>query len=119
MAKRKITQVQRTRRLTDEEGAKYARIRAQIEQEKPEILARHRQRQAVLNEVQSTISGLREVRQQQGLSLSDIEERTGLDRASLSRLETGKQVNPTVATLIRYAQAVGKRIVIRLEDPVG
>ena len=35
--------------------------------------------------------------------------RSSLDRAVVSRLENGKQDNPTVATLMRYASAIGKR----------
>jgi hypothetical protein len=34
----------------------------------------------------------------------------------VSRLENGKQDNPTVATLMRYAAAVGKRFLWSYED---
>jgi transcriptional regulator with XRE-family HTH domain len=53
----------------------------------------------------------------QGLSLADVSERTGLDRAMLSKLETGKLANPTVGTLRRYARALGKRLSWSLADP--
>ena len=43
-------------------------------------------------------------------------DRSGLDRAVVSRLENGKQDNPTVATLMRYAAAVGKRFLWSYED---
>jgi transcriptional regulator with XRE-family HTH domain len=39
-----------------------------------------------------------------------------MDRSSLSKLETGQRANPTVETLARYAQAVGKRLVVSLRD---
>jgi len=39
-----------------------------------------------------------------------------LDRSALSKLETGQRANPTVETLVRYAQAVGKRLVVELTD---
>ena len=42
--------------------------------------------------------------------------RTGIDRGALSRLETGVYPNPTVNTLSRYAAALGKRIVVNVED---
>jgi len=48
-------------------------------------------------------------RQRRGLSIGDLAQRSGLDRAVVSRLENGKQDNPTVATLMRYAAAIGKR----------
>jgi transcriptional regulator with XRE-family HTH domain len=42
-------------------------------------------------------------------------ERTGMDRAGLSRLENGL-TNPTFETIGRYALALNKRVVIELED---
>jgi DNA-binding Xre family transcriptional regulator len=59
---------------------------------------------------------LRKAREDAGLSLTDVENRTGIDKATLSRLETGKQTNPTVDTLVRYAAAVGKQLVLTLQD---
>jgi transcriptional regulator with XRE-family HTH domain len=50
------------------------------------------------------------------LSLSDIEERTGIGRPNLSRLENEAEANPTVTTLTRYAEALGKRLMIVLAD---
>jgi transcriptional regulator with XRE-family HTH domain len=41
---------------------------------------------------------------------------TGMDRSALSKLETGQRSNPTVDTLVRYAEAVGKRLVVALEE---
>lgn len=40
-------------------------------------------------------------------------ERTGMDRAMISRLENGQIDNPTLATVGRYAKALGKRVVVR------
>jgi DNA-binding XRE family transcriptional regulator len=62
------------------------------------------------------IGGLRQRREQAGLSLADVAERSGIDKASLSRLENGWYANPTVNTLARYARALGKRLVLDLED---
>jgi hypothetical protein len=33
-----------------------------------------------------------------------------------AKLETGQRANPTVETLVRYAEAVGKRLVVSLVD---
>ena len=49
-------------------------------------------------------------------TLTDLTERTGMDRSALSKLETGQRPNPTVETLVRYAEAVGKRLVVSLTD---
>ena len=53
---------------------------------------------------------LKRARQDRGLSLSEISRRWGIDLASLSRLETGKNPNPTFETLSRYAHALGLRL---------
>jgi len=62
------------------------------------------------------IGTLRQRREQAGLSLGDVAERSGIDKASLSRLENGLYPNPTMNTLARYARAIGKRLVLDLED---
>ena len=35
---------------------------------------------------------------------------------STSKLESGQRANPTVETLVRYAEAVGKRVLVSLTD---
>lgn len=59
---------------------------------------------------------LRQAREARGLSLMDVQELTGIDRAQLSRLERGEVHNPTVSTLSRYAQAVGCRVGMALVE---
>jgi hypothetical protein len=61
-------------------------------------------------DIQSAIQSLKRERVRVGLSIGDVADRSGLDRAVVSRLENGKQDNPTVATLMRYAAAIGKRL---------
>ena len=39
-----------------------------------------------------------------------------MDRAMISRLENGQVDNPTVATVTRYAKALGKRVGVSLVD---
>jgi hypothetical protein len=39
-----------------------------------------------------------------------------MDGSALSKLETGQRTNPTVDTLVRYAQAVGKRLLVTQVD---
>ena len=41
------------------------------------------------------------------------------DQATLSRLETGRQPNPTVDTLWRYASAVGRQLLLTHGDPAA
>src|SRR5271156_109614 len=56
------------------------------------------------------IAALRAERERQGLSLADIAERSGMDRAAIHKLEIGVSRNPTLATLNRYAEALGVQL---------
>src|SRR5690606_13578611 len=56
-----------------------------------------------LVELNRFVSALRNAREAQGLSLADLSERTGIDRSALSKLENRRNLNPTFATLARYA----------------
>lgn len=58
---------------------------------------------------------LRREREARGLSLADVADLSGIDKAALSRLENGQQPNPTLSTLARYARALGKRLALTLE----
>jgi hypothetical protein len=51
-----------------------------------------------------------------GISMGEVARRSGIDLAALSRLENGIQANDTMATIQRYARAIGKRVAWRLED---
>ncbi len=70
-------------------------------------------------ELIAALAGLRRERERQGLSLTDMAERTGIDRATISKLETGKIANPTIATLRTYARALGRRLAWTLEALAG
>jgi transcriptional regulator with XRE-family HTH domain len=62
-----------------------------------------------------SLTELRRERTRQGLSLTDMAERTGIDRATISKLENGKLTNPTIGTLRTYARALGGKLAWRLE----
>lgn len=111
-----MKRITRNRRLRGDEAAKYRRIREQVAAELPDLIARHHQRMADLEQVAELAKRLKAAREARGLSLSDLTELTGMDRSALSKLETGQRANPTVDTLVRYAQAVGKRLVVSLAD---
>lgn len=103
------------RRLTDQEKAKYRAVRQQIAEELPEIKRRGKAaRQRIL--LKQVLQALKEERQRQGMSLRALNERTGIDRGSLSKLENDPDPNVTVNTLMKYAEAVGKTITVQLED---
>ncbi len=111
-----MKRIPRNRRLTPEEAARYKAIREQVAEELPELIQRHQERMAALDQLQGLLGQLKAAREAKGLSLSDLTELTGMDPSALSKLETGQRANPTVETLVRYAEAVGKRLVVTLVD---
>lgn len=114
MAKR----ISRDRKLTPAEAAKYRRIREEVEREKREIIAQAQRarREARRQQLAAVMQQLRAAREAKGLSLADIYERTRMDRSALSELESVADENPTVDTLFRYAEVVGKRLQIQVVD---
>ncbi len=109
------------RKTTDEEILRHAKIREQIAEELPDIKRRAKERLALLKRegtpLRQVLGALRTERERQGLSLADIQERTGIDRAALSRLENNEDANPTLTTLERYAEAVGRHMIVLLSEP--
>jgi transcriptional regulator with XRE-family HTH domain len=69
---------------------------------------------AVYFAVRQVIADLKRAREAAGLSLSQVAAQSGVDKATLSRLESGKQLNPTLETLVRYAEAVDRRLCLTL-----
>lgn len=63
------------------------------------------------NEVERKRIGARiaEIRQANGLTQADVEERTGIKRNHLSRLEAGRY-NPGFDTLQKVSEAMGMRV---------
>jgi DNA-binding XRE family transcriptional regulator len=56
------------------------------------------------------------IRESQGLTLVEVAERMEIDAPALSRLETGKMLNPTLATLYKWAEALGQKLDIELSS---
>ncbi len=99
------------RNLTAEETNRLAQARQEAEANRDEILREGRiAKQAWLamrREVDEAVKRLRAERERLGISLADVEERSGLCRSVLSRLENDKTNNPTLLTLQRYPAALG------------
>jgi DNA-binding XRE family transcriptional regulator len=121
----KARRIFRANQKTARERAREKALRESLQKEKPSledlVRAGACDPDAIMTmgmyfDVQQALQALKRVRQQRGLSIADVAERSGLDRAVVSRLENGKQDNPTVATLMRYAAAVGKRFLWSYED---
>jgi DNA-binding Xre family transcriptional regulator len=100
---------------------------AQQKAEEAEIRRRHagnpvrsRPASAVSRESFNDILGLlarfKETRENQRLTLTEVAQRMGIDTPALSRLETGKTLNPTVGTLHKWAEALGQKLNIELSS---
>src|SRR6266851_3137654 len=120
---KKTTRLHRPRVQTPEQEAAEQAIRARFQQERPTVqdLVDRGDITAVFSmreyrELRKTFAASKALREQQGLIITDMAERTGMDRAMISRLENGQVDNPTVATMNRYAKALGKRVVVSLVD---
>jgi DNA-binding XRE family transcriptional regulator len=111
-----IRRIARNRQLTSEESAKHRQIRERVAEELPELITRHHEHLSALDQLGALLRQLKAAREDRGLSLSDLTELTGMDRSAISKLEMGQRPNPTVETLVRYAEAVGKHLVVSLVD---
>jgi ribosome-binding protein aMBF1 (putative translation factor) len=101
-----------SRRATPEGQAQQEEVIRKVREEFPPL--------AVDPELASTLTALRAERERQGLSLSDVSERSGIDRATISKLETGEVPNPTVSTLRALARALNKRLSwLVIDEPAG
>lgn len=66
----------------------------------------------------SALSALLRLRQRVGLTQAEIAERMGVSQPVIARIESSIASHkhaPSLATLRRYAEACGQRLVIRLE----
>jgi DNA-binding Xre family transcriptional regulator len=118
-----IRRVTRAANRTTEETAQLRAARERYQRSKPtveQLLAEGGHEDTVpLGEflaTQEIMLGLKKERERQQLTLAELAERTGIDQAALSRLETGKQANTTIDTLSRIARALGKLLVYSLQD---
>jgi ribosome-binding protein aMBF1 (putative translation factor) len=112
-------QPRRTR--TPEEIARHKAIRERFQKEKPSL--EQLVESGEYNEplpmgeylsIRQAVFALKKAREAAGLSLADVAERSAIDKAALSRIESGQHINPTVSTLCRYAHALGMRWTWRL-----
>ena len=111
------TRIHRPRQQTAEQTAAEGAKRKRFQREKPglaDLLASGDYSEPVTQaefwDLRKAVLRLKQLREEAGLSLADVAERTGIDRAAICRLENGQHQNPTIGTLNRYADALGKRV---------
>jgi DNA-binding Xre family transcriptional regulator len=118
-----MKQVQRKIPRTSKERAKLKADRERYQREKPtpeQLLAQSGHERFVRHGDYLMLLGLmaaiKKEREHQELTMAELSKRTGIDEAALSRLETGKNANPTLETLNRIAAALGKSLICSLKD---
>ncbi len=104
-----------TRKLSPQKIREMKALAIKIDAEEgPAIRARaasHREQAKALIDV---FHQLQAERQRQGLSLAVLAQRSGIDKARLSRLENALHPNVTIETLERYADALAMKLVVSL-----
>ena len=96
----------RAKHRTPEYRAEEQRVREEVRKEFPPL--------APDAELLAVLTALRRERKRQKLSLTDMHQRTGIDRSTISKLELGKVPNPTYSTLRALASALGTRLTLGL-----
>jgi transcriptional regulator with XRE-family HTH domain len=125
----RITNVYKGSQRTPAQKANEEEVRRLFEDWRPgpqELLASGKWKGPIIVEGQQdfwkALGQVRAFRQAQGLTLKDVSDRCGIDVATLSKLENGKQANPTLFTILLYVGAVGRRLHISvrpgLEEPL-
>jgi DNA-binding Xre family transcriptional regulator len=118
-----VRRVYQKAQRSPEQLAELRAVRDRYQREKPspeEALAQSgHESLAPLGEVillHHILALLKRERERQKLTLAQLEERTGISQAALSRLETGKAANPTLDTIYRISAALGKEVGCFLQD---
>ena len=108
---------------TPEEKARLKAVRERFQRQKPsldELVASGEYtppiKQAEYWELMKTAAALKAAREEAGISLRQMAQRMSMDVAALSRLESGINSNPTLETLFRYANSLGKKVLVQLVD---
>ncbi len=102
----------RTAEQRAEEKAVRRRHAANPIRQRPAAAINRRSFAAIL----SLVARFKTVRESKGLTLAEVAGRMGIDPPALSRLETGKMLNPTLATLHKWAEALGQKMDVALSS---
>ena len=108
---------------TEQEKARLKAVRERFQREKPtseQLVASGEYnppiRQGEYWELMQAAAALKQAREAAGMSLREVAEKMAIDPGALIRLENGVNDNPTIDTLFRYANSLGKQIVVQIVD---
>lgn len=112
-----IKRVQKKIPWTEEDRERHQRIRETFK-DKPSLeqlisrgeLSGQSMTLAAYLSLKLLVRSLRQLREQANLSLANVSQKSGMDKAMLSRLENGHVANPGIETISRYVNALDKEI---------
>lgn len=94
--------------MTPQRIAELAKLARKIDREEAaEIKAQGRAMFHRHETIRNIIASLKEARLARKLSLAEVGDQSGIGKANVCRLENDPAPNPTLDTLLRYAEAVG------------
>jgi DNA-binding Xre family transcriptional regulator len=97
--------------LTPEQKKIVEAVRAEIERDKPELIAEGLRIEAAMDiatvHLRNAFSLLTALRKNQGMTLTTLAAATGINKSTLSKLENDPEANVTLSTLIRVSEALG------------
>ena len=70
----------------------------------------------LLHEEMKLRSDLTEMRKRNNITQKDLQQVSGLSQQAISRIEVGKDVSPSLKSLIRYVDAIGCQLRIELKE---
>jgi len=107
-----------SKKLSDERVRRLKRDAERIDREEGDaIRGKGRSVKARHERLREVVQVLKAERERLGLSLAEVGERSGIGKSNLSRIENDPDPNPTLDTLLRYAESLGRDIRIILDDP--
>lgn len=115
MPQRKAKRVRR--KFTPAEKRRWTAAVRETDAQRDEILGQGRAVFAARLAAREALRKLKAERHRRGLSLADMMEKTGMSRSAISRLENDEQPNPTLQTLMRYADALGMQLRLSVAKP--
>jgi DNA-binding phage protein len=104
------------RKLTDRERQRYQRLVAEVDAEKDDMLQQAREAFDRMDRIDDVVEALTALRRAKGLTVTEVARRAGMHKPNVTRLESVTHVNPTLDTLLRYAEAIGAEIRIAIID---
>jgi len=106
----KVLPAEHVRRLKRDAERIDREERSAIRRQGRSVRARHERLHEIVNVLKAE-------RKRRGLSLAEVGEQSGIGKANLSRLENASDPNPTLDTLLRYAEALGCSICVAISKP--